>query len=153
MKSAQSLAEHAESLCDPTTKRGQVQLSYLQNTYGVVRLHHRDFESAENWFRRVYDIRKKYLGENDINTVAVKLNLILVLLDQKRYQDAIEDLKPLRSLLSTMSDVPPRMASGVYDFLSVACFRLGRLDEAWEHIRRSIDMTKDTVPLYSPGSG
>lgn len=153
MKSAQSLAEHAESLCDPTTEKGQVQLSYLHNTYGVVRLQHRNLESAENWFRKVYDIRKKYLGETDINTVAVMLNFILVLLDQKRYHDAIGDLKPLRNLLPTMPDLPPRMASGVYDFLSIACFQLGRLDEAWEHIQQSIEMTRETVPPYSQGSG
>lgn len=153
MASAYSLAEHAEPLCDPATKKGQVQLSYLYNTYGVVELQHHNLHLAENWFQKVYAIRKQHLGELDINTVAVRMNSVLVLLDQKRYHDAIQDLDRLRNLLPSMPDLPVRMSSGVYDYLGVACFRLGKPDEAWNHIQQSIEMTKETVPLFSQGSG
>ena len=153
MKLAQSLAEDAEPLCDAATDRGKVQLSYLYNTYGVVQLQHQNIDSAETWFKQVYDIRRRHLGDLDINTVAVRLNFILVLLDKKRYEEAMTDLNALRELLPSMPELPVRMASGVFDFLSVACFRSGDFDDAWSHIQTSIKMTEQSVPPISQGSG
>lgn len=153
MAKALSLAQEAEILCDVNTKEGKKQLSYLYNTYGVVKLQHDDLSSAKQWFQRAYDIRKEHLGEFDVNTVAVKFNFVLVLLNEKRYTEAIDDLKPLRNLVLNKPDLPTRIASSVYDFLCIACMHLAKLDEAWDYIQISIDMTKDSVPLYSQGSG
>lgn len=153
MRKAHDLAHEAEAFCDSITEKGKVQLSYLYNTYGVIDMQHEDLESAKTWFQRAFHIRKEYLGECDVNTVAVKMNLVLVLLNEKRYTEARDELAPLMSQMSTMSQLPTRITSGVFDFLSIVSIQMGKFNEAWDYIQKSIDMTRDTVPHYSQGSG
>lgn len=154
MRKALGLAQDTEAFCDAQTRDGLVKRSYLYNTYGVVKLQHQDNVAAGEWFQKAYQIRRQHLGETDANTVAVRGNLMLVLLGEERYSEIVDTLTPVRDLLTTaLSHIPIRMTSTIFDQLAMAFFYLGRYDEAWDHIQESVRLSKDTQPMYSQGSG
>lgn len=154
MKKGFDLAVDTEDFCDRQTRDGQLKLSYLHNTYGVVNLQHQDNVAAGEWFQKAYQIRRQYLGELDVNTVAVRGNFMLVLLNEQRYSEIVDTLTPARDLLTTtLSHLPTRMTCTIFDQLAMAFFFLGKYDEAWDHMQESIRLSKDTLPMYSQGSG
>lgn len=154
MRKAFDLAADTEAYCDPQTRDGQVKLSYIYNTYGVVKLQHQDNVAAGQWFQKAYQIRRQHLGELDVNSVAARGNSMLVLLNQQRYNEIADTLTPVRDLLKTiLSHLPIRMTCTIFDQLAMAFFFLGRYDEAWDHIQESVRLSKDTLPVYSQGSG
>ena len=154
MKKAFDLAVDTEAHCNRETIEGLVKLSYIHNTYGVVKLQHQDNVAAGNWFQKAYQIRRQHLGELDINTVAARGNLMLVLLNKQCYNEIIDTLTPARNLLTTsLSHLPVRMTCTIFDQLAMAFYFLSRYDEAWYHIQESVRLSKDTLPMYSQGSG
>ena len=154
MGKAFRLAQDTEPFCTPEIESYQVKLSYIFNTYGVVKLQHQDNDAAKEWFQRTYQIRKQYLGELDVNTVAVRGNIMMVLMNEHRYQEIVETLLPVRDLVpSTLSHLPIRLAATIFDQLAIAFMNLGRYDEAWQHMQKSVKMSKDTSGIYSQPSG
>ncbi len=154
MATALKMAQMAESACDLTTNDGRLQVAYLYNTYGVVALQHKDDRAAWDWFQKCLDIRMEFPGETNVNTVAVRGNQMLVLLNEKRFAQVVETLLPFRNRLDTgMAHIPARVKTGMFDQLSMAYMGLGQLDEAWTHLQISMDMSKQSnLPMLSQGS-
>ncbi|CAH0023367.1 unnamed protein product [Clonostachys rhizophaga] len=135
MTTALTLAQAAEPFCDLKTDDGQVGVSYLYNTYGVIALQYKDDKAAWGWFEKSLDIRTRLLGEYN-------------------YTEIIQRLMPFRDRAFTvMADHPVRIKNPIFDQLAMAYLGLGQFDEAWSHLNISMDLSKeDNLPMFSQGS-
>lgn len=153
MADAYDICRNTEFLCDIVTKQGAVNMSYIYNSYGVVEMQHENYIVARNWFDKVYEIRQEHLGSGDLNTVGPQLNILLILLYDGKYQEALDRLPLVEELFSKVPDPGDRLLSLIPEVRSTSYMHLGRLNEAWDELQVSIEMTKYRVKLYSQGSG
>lgn len=54
---------------------------------------------------------------------------------------------------TSLAYLPVRVKCPIYDHLAMAYLGLGQLQEAWNHMQMSIDLSKDELPMFSQGSG
>lgn len=153
MEKALNMARCAEQQLRGDNAEAVLQRATLYNTYGVVALQHGDHDAAEKWFRQTKALRECHMSGAHVLVVGATLNLVLLLLNQMRAQEAIEELTQKREAINRDETLPVRYRSGVDDFLAEAHLFLGHYDTAWECLQRSIAMTRETVPLESQGSG
>ncbi|KAH6973791.1 hypothetical protein BKA56DRAFT_106799 [Ilyonectria sp. MPI-CAGE-AT-0026] len=153
MEKALNMAKCAEQQLRGDNAETALQRAILYNTYGVVALQHGDFDAAETWFRKTKSLRECHLSSAHVLVVGVTLNLILLLLNQMRAQEAVEELTQKGEAIDQDETLPVRYRSDVDDFLAEAHLLLSHYDTAWECLQRSIAMTRETVPLESQGSG
>ncbi|KAF4447328.1 TPR-like protein [Fusarium austroafricanum] len=153
MDKALTLARCAEQQLKGNSAETTLQRASLYNTYGVVALQHGEFDAAETWFRETQTLRERHLTTSHALVVGVTLNLVLLLLNQMRPEDAVGELKKRDEEIKQDLTLPIRYRSGVDDFLAEAYLFLGHYDIAWECLQRSIAMTRETLPLESQGSG
>lgn len=153
MAKSLDITHSTEPFCDTSTKEGKIQLSYLQNNIGLIELQHQKQEEARRWFQAAEAVRKKYLGDSDINTVAVQGNLALTLINERKWEDLIAFNEARNEAIRDKSHIPIRLRSSVYDLLSLAYLETGELDKALEAIDTSVELNKDSLPVYSQHSG
>ena len=153
MAKSLSLINDTEPFCDASTTNGQIQLSYLQNARGLIALQHQQQAEARSWFESAFAVRKQYLGELNVNTVAVQGNLALTLVNERRWEDSIAFNEPRRASIEQILHIPVRLRSSIYDVLCSAYLETGQLDKAWEAIEASTRMVKDVIPVYSQLTG
>ncbi|KAJ8068936.1 hypothetical protein OCU04_002618 [Sclerotinia nivalis] len=150
-----TMIEEAEPMCDLATETGLLQIAYFYNARGLISLQHQQVIEGRKWFERAYDIRKKYLGENDVNTVAVSGNLSLTLLTERRWDDLISFNITRRKSFENgdQSQVPLRLSFAIYNLLALAYLETGLLDEAWENVCIASDMMKNHIAVFSQLNG
>ena len=153
MAKSLSLINDTELFCDASKTNGQIQLSYLHNARGLIALQHQQQAEARSWFEDAFAVRRKHLGELNVNTVAVQGNLALTLINERRWEDLITFNEPRRASIEQISHIPIRLRSPIYDLLCSAYLETGQLDKAWEAIETSTNMVKDVIPVYSQLNG
>jgi tetratricopeptide (TPR) repeat protein len=154
MEKALHVAECSEcELRDEATPEADLQLAFLYNTYGVIKMQHGETSAAESWFRQVKELRQRHLNDADVLVIGVTMNLVLLLLNQMRLNEAIATLAKCREAIALAKNIPVRLESGIDDLLAEAHLFSGNYDEAWNFIQRSIEMTRQSVPEESQGSG
>jgi len=98
MAQSLELIEDTEPYCDISTLEGQIQLTYLENSRGIIALQHQKHVEARQWFSKAEAVRKKSLGNYDVNTVAVQGNLALTLINERKWEDLIAFDQPRAEL-------------------------------------------------------
>jgi hypothetical protein len=151
MAKALVLVEAAEELCDLDTEQGELQITYLYNARGIIALQHQQVVEGRAWFERTYDIRKRYLGVNNVNTAAVEGNLSLTLLTERRWEDLISFNNTRRQNFESRSitNIPARLSFAIYNLLALAYLETSQLDGAWENICKATNMISGEAPVFS----
>lgn len=155
MAKSLDLIKETEFYCDLRTRDGQLQLSYLDNNRGIIAMQHQQQDEAREWLTKAEAVRKQYLGELNVNTVATQGNIALTLINQRRWQDLIDYNEPRARLEASgsLSHIPVRLRSPIYDILSLAYLETNNLDKAWIAIETSTNLTANVIPVYSQYSG
>lgn len=149
------LIEDTEPYCNISSREGQIWLTYLENSRGIIALQHQKQVEARQWFSKAEAVRKESLGDLDVNTVAVQGNLALTLINERKWEDLIAFDEPRAALdaAGQLDHIPVRLRISIYNLLSLAYLETGRLDEAWAAIEKSTQLAVDVVPVYSQLSG
>ena len=155
MAQSLELIEEAEPYCDISTREGQIQLTYLENSRGIIALQHQKHEEARKWFSKAEAVRKKYSGDRDANTVAAQGNLALTLINERKWQLLIAFDEPRAEMdaAGQLDHIPVRLRISIYNLLSLAYLETNMLDEAWAAIEKSSQLAVDIIPVYSQLSG
>ncbi|KAK7397760.1 hypothetical protein QQX98_012874 [Neonectria punicea] len=64
MARCEEVSHFAESLCDLSSAQGQIDLSYIYNSYGIIGFQHDKIEESLNWFEKARKLRVDNLGPN-----------------------------------------------------------------------------------------
>lgn len=146
MLQGEEVAKSAENLCDIDSEEGLMKLSFLQSIYGVVAIQHQQHAAAADWFEKVYQTRKRYLGEASQWTMSVKLNLGLAMLNERRFLDVVAFYADGPEH-GAWVDAPTNVKIGVYDQLAISNCELGNLDVAWAQTQKLMRLL-DQMPLH-----
>lgn len=155
MAQAHQLCKLAEHYCDPTSKQGQVDLSYLYNSYGIIEFQHDRLEDAMVWFEKSHSLRKENLEPSDINVGHPMMNKAMVLRAMKRYDDALAMLHDLMLFVRTHGYSGTRLDMGAHSNSCPILIFLGRLDEAETELKISETFFRDDPnwPMQSQMGG
>ena len=130
MARAFELSKLAERYCDLSTKQGKVDMSYLQNTYGVIAFQHEKLQEAMNWFEKAMDMRKQNLEPFDENIGHAIINTSLVLLSMGRYEDTLKTVNELSDFVQSGGYEDTRLGMGAHYRRAEVLALLHQLDEA-----------------------
>lgn len=121
--------------------------SYLNNYLGIAFKEQSNFENAIHYYNKTYD-----LAEKEIDKIIVKNNIAVVYLEQKKYFEAIEILKPL--ILNDSLKKNRKEFARIADNLGFAYFKNNNDSIAKKYletslkIRDSINDDSDKIASY-----
>jgi hypothetical protein len=122
MARAFELSKLAEKYCDLSTKQGKVDMSYLQNTYGVIAFQHEKLLEM--------DMRKQNLEPFDENIGHAMMNTSLVLISMGKYDDALKRVNELSDFVQSGGYEDTRLGMGAHFQRAEVLALLHQLDEA-----------------------
>ncbi|KAK7429920.1 hypothetical protein QQZ08_003542 [Neonectria magnoliae] len=124
MARCEEVSHFAESLCDPSSTQGQIDLSYIYNSYGIIGFQHGKIEESLNWFEKARKLRVDNLAPTDENIAHVEMYMCFVLRALRRYEDTLVHLDQLAERVKKIPNATMRLRAGVAGQRDTVCTAL-----------------------------
>lgn len=152
MARCEEVSKFAETFCDISTAQGQVDLSYIYNSYGIIGFQHNHIEESFNWFKKAHQLRVDNLPPTDENIYHVEMNMCFVLRAMRQYKEALIHLEKLVERVNQIPNATLRLRAGVISHKVPVYLSLGMSDEAESALNEALAMKKSD-PNWSRNSG
>jgi len=131
-----------------TSEHSPAYATALNNLAGTHRLL-KQYEKAESEFRRCLELYRSSVGEEDVLYAAGLNNLSLVCLDTGRLAEAARLQRSAADILSALPACKDELAASLCN-LGTLLQRLGRLNEAAEHLKQAIALFRGELGTNTP---